>query len=371
MKEKTIRQSNYELMRIVSMFFIVFWHVLLHTGAVNHSTGFLRYASLFLYLVLSVHTNSYMLVSGYFQYKKPIKTKKILSVVGIAWFYNLVLTLIGLFLLHYEFTNLQLAQNTSPLNINGYWYITGYVLLMFFAPILNKFIENTNQKEHKTILIVFFILFSIIPFITRNSSINNDGRSILQFIFLYLIGAYLGKYPIEESYHFKKNSKEKNRIIYISIFFSCMIIKFLVLQFGSIFENIYGSIIHDFYDTIAFTKDSFSSPMTLIASICFFLYFGTLDFKSKWINKISSLTLGVYLFHENRVTAKYIYDNWISSVTVNDTTVILLQLLVYAIIIFIISAFVEWIRQILAKLIFSSKSIKKISSKLDNYIKNF
>ena len=371
MKEKGIRQSNYELMRIVSMFFIVFWHILLHTGTVIYSTGFLKYGSLFLYLLLSVHTNTFMLVTGYFQYNRKTKYKKVFSLIGTTWFYNVLFTLIGIYLLHYEYTNLSFAQSTSMLNINGYWYITGYVLLMFFTPILNRFIENSTQKEHRNILIVFFLLFSIIPYITRNGAINNDGRSLIHFIFLYLIGAYFGKYPINESYHFKKNSVSKNRLIYLSIFFGCIMMNYLIIQFGSLLGGIQGSMVQDLFETIQFSRDNFASPFTLIASICFFFYFGTLNIKSKWINRISSLTLGVYLVHENKVSAKFIYENFIPRVTFSDPIGILVRFFGYAIILFIISALIEWIRQCLAKLLSKLKITKKISEKWDNYVKNF
>ena len=371
MKEKTIRQSNYELMRIVSMFFIVFWHVLLHTNAVINSTGVLKYVSLFLWIGLSVHTNTFMLVTGYFQYDKKFKLNKIFRVVGTTWFYNIILTCLGFFILHYEYSHYDLFQSMSIFNRNGYWYITGYVLLMFFSPILNKFIENASQKEHKNVLIMLFILFSIIPYLTKNTGIANDGRSVFHFIFLYLIGAYLAKYPIEKSYHFKKNSISKNRLIYWSIFFSCTLISFLILQFGYLFENVYGSLTQGFYDTIQFTRDNFASPFTVIASIAFFSYFGTLDFKSKLINKISSLTLGVYLIHENKVMARYIYTDFISQVTANDTVLILFKFILYAIIIFIVSAIIEWIRQLLAKMLSKTKLVKALGNKWNNYVKNF
>ena len=33
------RESNFELMRVISMFMIVFWHVLVHGNVLAHTTG--------------------------------------------------------------------------------------------------------------------------------------------------------------------------------------------------------------------------------------------------------------------------------------------------------------------------------------------
>ncbi len=366
-----VRQSNYELMRITSMFFIVLWHILLHTEILNNSTGLLKQGSLILYLLLMVHTNSFMLLSGYFQYNKKNKAKKIFGLIGHTWFYNVIFMIIGLSIWNHSYDKLTILRVTSVLNIGGYWYITGHVLLMICSQIINKYINNSTKEEHKKVLIIFFIIFSIIPYITRNGAIANDGRSLIQFIFMYLIGAYLGKYPIEKSYHFKNNSINKNRLIYVSLFFSFMIINYLILQFGYSLKNYNGAIINDIYQTISYSRDSFANPFIILSTICYFLLFGTLNFKSKIINRISSLTLGIYLVHENPVVVNFLYKTIIPSVNYNDTLLLLFKFIIYSIILFIISGLIEFFRQIFTKLIKKLKITKFVLNKTEQFIKNF
>jgi len=75
-KEVKIRQSNFELMRIVSMIMIVLWHIIIHGHLIDNTTGGIN---LFLNLILClciVHVNSFVLVTGYFQYDKEFSLKK-------------------------------------------------------------------------------------------------------------------------------------------------------------------------------------------------------------------------------------------------------------------------------------------------------
>ena len=62
-----VRNSNHELMRILSMFFIVLWHVILAGGLATASNPNTRMFYTFLQFIIIVHVNSYVLVSGYYQ----------------------------------------------------------------------------------------------------------------------------------------------------------------------------------------------------------------------------------------------------------------------------------------------------------------
>ena len=37
MKEQSVRESNFELLRIVSMFFIILYHIIIHGHAIDNS----------------------------------------------------------------------------------------------------------------------------------------------------------------------------------------------------------------------------------------------------------------------------------------------------------------------------------------------
>ena len=64
MKEK-VRQSNFELMRLISMFFIVLYHMIIITGGdlIHHTSGMTNVILDFISLFIIVHVNSFILIT--------------------------------------------------------------------------------------------------------------------------------------------------------------------------------------------------------------------------------------------------------------------------------------------------------------------
>lgn len=64
-----------------------------------------------------------------------------------------------------------LLFHLSELNIHGImgcllllrwnWFIKAYLLLYILSPVLNSFIESSTQKQHRNVLICFFVFQSI------------------------------------------------------------------------------------------------------------------------------------------------------------------------------------------------------------------
>ena len=82
------RDSNYELMRIISMFLIVLFHVI-HHGNVLWNVQ-IKVVSLLLEFILFltvVHVNSFILVTGYYQCESKFKISKVISLFFTSLFY--------------------------------------------------------------------------------------------------------------------------------------------------------------------------------------------------------------------------------------------------------------------------------------------
>ena len=86
-----VRNSNHELMRILSMFFIVLWHVIIAGGLATTSNPNTRMLYTLIQFIIIVHVNSYVLVSGYYQSKSTFKQSKLWKIINSAWFYRVVI----------------------------------------------------------------------------------------------------------------------------------------------------------------------------------------------------------------------------------------------------------------------------------------
>ena len=68
------RNSNFELMRIVSMFFVVLWHIILHGNVINNCANpTIKILLQIIMFCIIIHVNSFVLLSGYFQSKSEFK----------------------------------------------------------------------------------------------------------------------------------------------------------------------------------------------------------------------------------------------------------------------------------------------------------
>lgn len=358
------RKSNFELMRIISMIMVVTWHLVLHSG-IYDTIGVPKLFLEFIILAFAVHINSFVLTSGYFQCDNKFSFNKFFKLFNITWFYKAVIAIIFFFAVPGLISKLELFKEIMPIDARDYWYVNCYLLLYLLSPYLNKLINSLSKKEFKNLLIGGFILFSIIPLITNQKTIFNDGYTIVQFCYMYFLGAYLKRYPIDDNAHLKNYSKRKKQIIFISIYMSSLIVNFLVLNFSQTLVTSGSSFLNEVGNYLINNNRLYSNPLIIIQSLAYFLYFSTLEIKSKKINSISKYTLEVYLIHENYYILQrlYVFLNVNKFLEYSPYTMCILVIL-YSVLIFIVCICIANIRHLLFKFIDNRKFIIKLKSKL-------
>lgn len=307
-QEQRARQSNFELLRIISMLMIILWHIIMHGRVTLYTTGALKLVVEFCYALCTVHVNSFALLSGYFLCeKKRINTGKIVSILGQAWFYKAVIILIIVFFQLETISSVALFEELSPLDVRNYWFVNCYIVMLILSPFLNILICNIKQKVHRRCLLLCFLLFSVIPIFTLSRTVNNMGSTVIQFLFLYLLGSYLKKYPIRENLHFQNTSRKKRQLLFFSFYVLLAFSNFLLLHFGETL-NQYGNELTSFFGyMISSSYLLYSNPLSVLGTVFYFLFFETLDIKSRWINWVASGTFGIYLIHDNYYVRHLLY----------------------------------------------------------------
>ena len=96
-----MRQANFEILRVVAMFMIVFWHfiqnVMMRTDAMEESSivSVVNYIILQYGMILcSVGVNLYVMVTGYFLVDKSFKSNRIFRVWIQTTFYSFFIALL-------------------------------------------------------------------------------------------------------------------------------------------------------------------------------------------------------------------------------------------------------------------------------------
>lgn len=365
-----LRESQFELMRIISMLFIVLYHILVHGKILEHATGSMSLFLAFIESIILVHVNSFVLVSGYFQCKGKLKLGKAIKINNMTWFYKVVMMLVLVATSLIAKPDLLIRLHTYlPIDYGTYWFINSYLILYLISPILNKVILTASKKSLQKVILTLFIIISVLSTVTRDAFYNTlTGRSLCTFILLYFIGAYIRIYPIDYSYFMKPFSNSAKRLIYFSIYlFATIMSTFCWL--GYTYLQPLGTLANEVGSILGFNHASYASPIVIIQTIGYFLFFSTFNFKNKIINKVSSSTLAVYLISENIFLREVIYDK-IGLTKINSVTIsLILEILIATIIIFIICILVEILREKIFRLIYNSKIAKKNRVFYRNYFK--
>lgn len=208
---------------------------------------------------------------------------------------------------------------------------------MLLVPFLNKFINALSQAEFQKCLALLLVLFSVIPTINvfGDSFGTNGGYSLLWFIVLYSIAAYVRRYPL------------KNRKYGLGYLLCCMA---LVVLNGLCDYFAVKIPAINVLPNLAFT---YNSVFVLFASVCLFekavqtRWHITNKTVGKMISRIARLSFGVYLLHENSQIRDILWDKWIRlSEYTNDFSIFIIRAIGAVCVIFMAGILLEWIREV-------------------------
>lgn len=320
------REANFELLRIIAMLMIITLHYLDKGGILPKAdskfgiTGFLAWG-LEAFCVSAV--NAYVLLSAYFLSKSGYRPEKAVRLWIQVLFYSVgiaaVLRLFGIL----SFTGMdkyQLLVYFFPVIEEHYWFVTAYILMILFAPLMNDGLKKLSKKTYRRgiglLLLLLSVSKSILPV---QLPIDRMGYDALWFLCLYLLGAYIRYHGGEEKL-LKKIMGLRAAFMGYCFFSLCIWLSFAAVK--GIYEKT-GSLA-DFITR----QYHYNSIFCLFASVCLFFVFQNLQIRSsrcaEWIGRISSASFGVYLIHEH-VDLRYLWNVWLKTERFAHTPLFLLH----------------------------------------------
>lgn len=133
----------------------------------------------------------FLLITGYFSFKSTITISSLAKTAFQIWFYS-ILCLVIAYLLKIEIN--PGAFSLFPIISGTYWFASTYVGLYLSIPLINIIIRNVTQRAHLRLTRIGYLLLCVIPFIFQKPFVYSN---YLFFCYVYLLGAYIGKYSIE------------------------------------------------------------------------------------------------------------------------------------------------------------------------------
>lgn len=363
--EKNVRQSNFELLRIISMILIVMSHcdeIFGLADLYSTSLGIYKIITDWLHIGGQIGVGCFVLVSGYFMVEQNISTKKILKLAGEVWFYTISIWLIWMgwnIFSNNQLDIILLFKRTVlaffPILFSHYWFVTAYLILMMLSPFFNKLIFSLDEKSYRAFLSVMIIIFVLLgggfPKIFCGMF---EGRLIPVFI-MYFIAGYLRRFVDSK----KRNSSRHffvALIFYFLLFVSFYFITFLGIAFDS------GMIIG-----LRYFYRELNSPFVVIICVELFIGFWRLDIKySKIINTLASCTFGVYLLHGNEIVLSYL-PKLFPIYKEQNALLIFIYSLISASIIYIVASLIDFVRKNSVEkiwMLFLDKNLDSIQNKI-------
>lgn len=335
---KRIRNSNIELLRIFSILGVI----ILHYNNASMGKAFvytsqlpLNHGILYFFECLCIcSVNVFVLLTGYFMCKsKDRSIHKPLKLVIEVIFFSLFFYFMKVFFGMVKFSTTDFLYKCLPAN----YFVILYITLYFISPYINILLENLDKKSFNKLMITLLVIFSIYPSllelfneVTSTSLLglstigmygSQYGYTIVNFVLMYIIGAYIRLNDI------KLYCKMKN----IALYLMCAIILLLWCYLGMIIgKDTTGSAL------------SYFNPFCILESVSLFMLFKQFRINNmKLINHISKGTFIVFLIHTNFMSLVHIESFVTKSPIVMTIHLIISTCFIYAIslIVYIIYSF--------------------------------
>lgn len=280
------RQSNFELLRIVSMLFVLILHADFFVNEIPtpeeyFATPVSSLTRIGIEFIAIVAVNVFILISGWFGIRSSLKGF-CNFIFQCLYFYCIVYLL----LLLSGYADLSVRNILTIFTFGGEkeWFIKTYIGLYILSPVLNSFVETASRRNFLVVLLsalVFEVIFGysgLMPTLKK-------GYSIWAFICLYLLARYVRLYCQDSKIHRVGGT----------IFISCCVINILLF-------------VSQYYTDIHLGLTAYDNPLNILGALGLVLYFNSIRIRTnKFINFISASCFAAYLLHYNSLFMKIVY----------------------------------------------------------------
>lgn len=347
MKPSRQRQSGIELLRIIAMAMVVMVHT--DFWALGEPTRNLCDTAMpkaamqyFIESFAIVCVNCFVFISGWFAIKASVKG--FFNLIFQIVFYNLLIY--GIFLVA-GLIDFDIRGFVSHCNFFVHWFIVSYVALYVVSPILNAFIDHTD-KRRAMVTVIGFVLLDVLLGWGVDYLQFAGGYSLLHFMVIYLIARYI-KVHGGKWFTFKR---EWDLLIYLLISLSVPIAVVLCYYFVPSIWRHSGRLF------------LYNSPLVIISSVYFSLFFTKLNFHSRVVNLVGASCFAVFLIHtDNLISVGYLKD-FCQSLFLNNGIVYYSLVMLALIIGLFVLAFIldqprQWLWQIIQRRFFNGSVNKR------------
>lgn len=303
--QRTKRMANIEALRLLAMLMVVSLHYLAKGELLPALTAPMNaqgYLAWFLEALSIAAVDVYVLISAYFLTETGFRCKRLIGLVCQVLFYTILIPLVMIAIGVVDVHSIQIydvLQSVLPVNMLQYWFVSAYVLMYLFTPVLNAAVHAMKRTQLRYTIFLILIMESLAKTILPvRLELDNLGYDCLWFMTVYLIAAYIRLYGI--SFFEKRSTSIISYVILVCAIYGVTLIVRAVYLSAGVLENFIEA------------PFGYNHLLTLGAAIALFYAFRDLTIEGKaaeWICRLSPYTFGVYLLHEE-LYLRYRWPFW-------------------------------------------------------------
>ncbi len=340
------RNHGIDLLRIISMIYVLILHTLGLGGILKSLTPGTRQYQVFWFMEIWSYcaVNIFVLISGYAGFTEEEK-KTDWSGYLILWlevvFYGIGIAVIYRLFHPHSVSNNTIRDMAFPLANNVYWFFSAYTGLFIVKPFLNVSIRHTDNKTLSRLIVIIFLTFSCYSVIADPFRLEG-GYSFVWFLILYLIGAAIKKMGFTE----KISSLQA-----ISGIFLLILLSWIWKMCGVNFRIMNINFKPDLWIT-------YTSPLTTMAATLHVILFARMNFSAAGsvISFLAPGSFAVYLINTHPSLWLSEFENRFSGWAGLHTADGLIHVMSFSVSFVVISLLIDKVRQV----IFSGLKLRKI-----------
>lgn len=341
------RVVSIELLRIIAMMMVVMLHYLGKGEILPDLTQDMNlngYMAWIMEALCIVAVNVYMLISGYFLVNSNFKFSRLAELICQVLFYSILIEAVLLatgVLKGDDLTFNRILELIFPVQMEHYWFISAYISMYLFSPILSIATRNMEQKKLRNTVLALLIFYSLSKSILPvQLMVDNKGYDSIWFICVFLVAAYIRLYGISRL----EKGWKRGFLCYGAGVAGILVVTFLIRAVYMItgrLDHFIGAAFH------------YNHVLNLLAAVGLFYVFRNMNLSSEGkrayvICKLAPYSLGVYLLHE-QIDIRYLWPQWLGASAEGNIFMLLLRCLVAVVIVYIAGTLVDMVRSVLFK----------------------
>ncbi len=326
-ERKKERYNNLDLLRMLSMYFVVCLHYVGWGGIAGaDGVGLINLGfSGGLAVACNVAVNCFYMISGFFIRDEETYVgckRKIVKVYIPVWIYSVCLPVIAIGAGQIQLDIKSILLLGVPMVSNQYWFATCYIAITALLPFISKALCNLKDRDIGYLLGVLLFWDCIQPIMGINA-FSNIGYGLLHALTMYILG-----------YWIRRNNVRLRRVYSILIYVGSVMAIVAVILLSM-------QLTGDRNRTIA----DYNSPLMVLASFGIFTAFLSFNVKTTFWGRLAPYVFGVYLLNDNQYLRDILWQKIFHCSDYYHSNFLIVHCLLTTIVFMIVALAVEFVRQ--------------------------